>query len=124
MSKKILMVDDQPFILSIGKEILEKRGFDVITAQDGQEGITMAKTHKPDVIILDVEMPRLNGFETCRLLRQEEALKHIPIIMLTAKTEATYMEKGFQAGANLYIGKPFNEEKLMAVVNTVLSRPN
>lgn len=121
MPKKILMVDDQPFILLMGQEILERCGFTVVTAKDGVEGIELAKIHQPDIIILDVEMPRMNGFETCRRLRQDETLKHIPIIMLTSRTEAKYMEKGFQAGANLYIGKPFNETKLMAVINSVVS---
>jgi chemosensory pili system protein ChpA (sensor histidine kinase/response regulator) len=122
MSKKVLMVDDQPFILTMGQEILERHGFTVVTAKNGEEAINLAKTLLPDVILLDIEMPKMNGFEACRLIRQEEKTKNIPIIMLTSKTEAAYMEKGFQAGANLYIGKPFSEEKLMTVVKVVMSK--
>lgn len=122
MSKKILMVDDQPFILTMGQEILERHGYTVVTAKNGEEAINLAKTLLPDVILLDIEMPKMNGFEACRLIRQEEKTKNIPIIMLTSKTEAAYMEKGFQAGANLYIGKPFSEEKLMTVVKVVMSK--
>lgn len=122
MTKKILMVDDQPFILTIGREILERGGFSVITANDGLEGVTVAKTHRPDLIIMDVEMPNMNGFEACRRLRQDETLKQTPIIMLTSKTEANYMEEGFRAGATLYIGKPINEEKLITVIKAVIGK--
>lgn len=122
MAKKILMVDDQPFILTLGREILEKQGFTVLTAQNGQEGLETAKAQHPDIILLDVEMPKMNGFEACRLIRKDEDIKNTPVIMITSKTEAAYMEEGFRSGANLYIGKPFNEEKLLAVVKAVMKK--
>ncbi len=122
MERKVLLVDDQPFVLSLGREILEQNDFSVITAENGLEGVAQARAHQPDLIILDVEMPKMNGLEACRWLRQVEALKNVPIIMLTSKTNAVDMEKGLQAGADLYISKPFDEKKLMAVVKTALTK--
>ena len=117
MKKKILIVDDEPNISKLVAFILEKHGFDILHAFVGQEGIEMAKTEKPDMIILDVMMPNMDGFEVAKILTSMEETKHIPIIMLSSAAQFKDKAKGIESGAMDYITKPFDKDELIAKVN-------
>lgn len=118
--KKILVVDDQPDNVFILKERLQRENFEVVTAYDGEEGIKKTFEEMPDLILLDVMMPGMSGFEVCRKLTRSEETENIPIIMLTALTESSDIEEGFNAGAYDYVKKPFNKMELIARINSAL----
>jgi DNA-binding response OmpR family regulator len=119
--KKILLVDDSNTILMMEKFILREQAFEIITASDGEEGVRKALEHRPDVILLDVIMLRMGGFEACRQLRANEATRATPIIMVTTRGEATNVEAGWTAGCSDYITKPINGIELLAKVRNFLS---
>jgi DNA-binding response OmpR family regulator len=119
--KKILLVDDSNTILMMEKFILREQAFEIITASDGEEGVRKALEHRPDVILLDVIMPKMGGFEACRQLRANEAMRATPIIMVTTRGEATNVEAGWTAGCSDYITKPINGIELLAKVRNFLS---
>ena len=120
MPKKILLVDDEESLVMLLTERLKFNGYDVITAADGQEGLDKAKKEKPDLILLDVMMPKMNGYQVSRLLKFDQRFKHIPIIMLTARTQAIDMKTGKETGADAYITKPFESENLIAEIKKFL----
>jgi len=120
MPKKILLVDDEESLVMLLSERLKFNGYDVITASDGQEGLDKAKKEKPDLILLDVMMPKMNGYQVSRLLKFDQRFKHIPIIMLTARTQAIDMKTGKETGADAYITKPFESENLIAEIKKFL----
>ncbi|HHW02974.1 MAG TPA: response regulator transcription factor [Thermoanaerobacterales bacterium] len=123
MSKeKILIVDDEPHILELVRFNLEASGFKVIEALDGQKAIELAQTENPDLILLDLMLPGIDGLEVCRILRQQKATREIPIIMLTAKSEEIDKVLGLEIGADDYITKPFSPRELTARVKAVLRR--
>ena len=105
---KILVVDDDPDALDTMAAILETRNYKVVTALSGLEGISKACKEKPNLIIMDLMMPKLDGFTVCKMIRGNEEIKSIPIILLTGKGLADDMEKGFTAGANDYMIKPID----------------
>lgn len=111
--KKILVVDDEPFILRSLTYVLEKSGYEAYTAADGSEALEMLETVKPDLIFLDVMMPNLSGFETCRRIRDMDQFKNVHIIMLTAKGQEKDRIKGLAYGANEYMTKPFSPSKIL-----------
>ena len=119
MSKKVLVIDDEPKIVEICKDYLKAGGYEVITASDGAQGLTKARLQKPDLIVLDLMLPGMNGLDVCRSLRQES---NVPIIMLTARIEETDRLIGLELGADDYITKPFSPRELVARVRTVLRR--
>lgn len=119
--KKILLVDDSSTILMMEKFILRNDPYTLITASDGQEAVAKAVAEKPDLILLDVIMPRMGGFEACRQIRQHEAAKHIPIIMVTTRGEATNIEEGWASGCTDYVTKPINAIELLIKVRSLLS---
>ncbi|MDO8683753.1 MAG: response regulator transcription factor [Armatimonadota bacterium] len=119
MPEKILLVEDEVAISDSVRYSLEKEGFEVITAYDGVDGLTSAREQLPDLIILDLMLPRLSGLEVCRSLRRESS---VPIIMLTAKTEETDRVVGLELGADDYVIKPFSVRELIARVRAVLRR--
>src|SRR5450759_1000382 len=121
-SARILAVDDSPTILEMIKAILEAGGYEVITASDGAEALETARAEKPDLILLDVMLPKLDGYRVCRLLKFDQNYKNIPIIMLTAKTEEQAMATGLRTGANQYLTKPVEPEKLLAAVAEELGK--
>jgi len=102
----ILIVDDEEDLLSLLRYNLEKEGFDTVLARDGVEALEAARSEDPDLIILDIMMPRMNGIEVCRRLRQDAHLRTIPILMLTARTEEEDQVEGLDVGADIYLGKP------------------
>lgn len=117
---KILVVDDEAYIVELVKFNLEKEGYQVIVAHDGIEALAVVKEELPDLIILDIMIPRMDGLEVCRLLKQDQAYKTIPIIMLTAKGEEFDTILGLEMGADDYIKKPFSPREMLARVNARL----
>lgn len=121
MAKKVLVVDDSKTALLMEREILEKRTrYVCVTASDGQEAVEKAKQEHPDLILMDVVMPRMNGFEACKAMRQQQVTRDIPIVLVTTRGEESYMEAGFQSGCNDYITKPVNGEDLVALLQSYL----
>lgn len=113
MPKKILVVDDETELLKALSIRLKTSGYEVITASDGQEGLEKAKSLNPDLIVLDVLMPKMDGYEACRMLKFDEKYKSIPIIMLTAKAQDIDKVMGKKVGADDYITKPFETQDLI-----------
>ncbi|MGC8874440.1 MAG: response regulator [Chloroflexia bacterium] len=123
MSKKILVADDEPDVLFMTAFSLRTvGGFEVIEARNGLEALEKAQQSVPDLIILDIKMPRLNGYETCRRLKQIEALRGVPVVFLSAKGQRQEVEEGISVGAVDYILKPFAPEELVAKVHEILAR--
>ncbi|MBL0136801.1 MAG: response regulator transcription factor [Chitinophagaceae bacterium] len=120
--QKILIADDEPDILEIIQYNLQKEGYEVITARDGDEALTKAKTHKPELIILDIMMPRKNGVEVCELLRMQPAFKETLIIFLTALSDEGSHIKGLESGADDYVSKPISPKVLVSRVNALFRR--
>jgi two-component system alkaline phosphatase synthesis response regulator PhoP len=119
MPKKILLVDDEPEILEICRDYLKASGYDVVTARDGAQGLSFARREKPDLIVLDLMMPEMDGLDVCRAIRRES---NVPIIMLTARVEETDKLIGLEIGADDYITKPFSPRELVARVKVILRR--
>jgi two-component system alkaline phosphatase synthesis response regulator PhoP len=119
MSKTILVVDDEPKIVDICRDYLSAAGFKVITAADGTRGLSLARNEKPDLVVLDLMMPGMDGLDVCRQLRREGTM---PIVMLTARVEESDKLIGLELGADDYITKPFSPRELVARVRTVLRR--
>src|SRR3970040_131500 len=122
MKEKILIVDDEADILTLLEYNLEKAGFKVISANDGPDAVEITKREKPDIIILDIMLPSMEGTEVCKILKSGDATRHIPIIMLTAKGEEVDRIVGFELGADDYITKPFSPRELILRVKAVLKR--
>ena len=121
MAKKILIVDDEPNIALSVEFLMKREGYEVAVATDGQEALDMLPKVKPDLMILDVMMPRKNGFEVCSDVRSNPNFADLPVLMLTAKGREAEMKKGLSLGANAYITKPFSTHKLVAQVNELLN---
>ncbi len=120
--ERILAVDDSPTILAMITAILEGAGYEVITAVDGAEALEKARSEDPALILLDVMLPKLDGYRVCRLLKFDQNYKHIPIVMLTAKAEDAAMATGIRTGADQYLTKPVEPETLLGAVRTELDR--
>jgi DNA-binding response OmpR family regulator len=114
--KKILVVDDSKTALFMVLTILKKERYTLVTANDGQQAVDMASVERPDLILMDVVMPRKTGFEACRELKQREDTKRIPIILVTTRGEGPNVETGYESGCNDYITKPVNAQELLAKV--------
>ncbi len=123
MAKRILVVDDDESILGLERTILEQKGFQVTTASDGRRALEVVAGQAFDLVLLDVMMPDTDGFEVCRRLKQDPRTRPIPVVFLTAKTGGEYLASGFEAGAVMYIHKPFTASRLLAVVNAMLEAP-
>ena len=117
--QSVLVVDDDPNVVELARLYLEREGFRVLTALDGADGLASAREERPDIVVLDVMLPRLNGLDVCRALREES---QIPIIMLTARVEEEDRLTGLELGADDYITKPFSPRELAARVRAVLRR--
>jgi len=120
MKKSVLVVDDQPHIVRLIQVNLEKEGFEVTTAGDGVEGLQKLRELTPDLVILDVIMPRKDGFEVLREIKGDPALAEIPVVMLTVKTHNADIVQGLREGAELYLPKPFHPKELVSMVKRVL----
>ncbi|MDP3921659.1 MAG: response regulator [Candidatus Omnitrophota bacterium] len=120
MGKKILVVDDEAPILTIMQARLKANGYEVITAMDGQEGLHKARSEKPDLIILDVMLPKMDGYRVAQILKLDDQFKQIPIMMCSAKVQDDERKAGMQVGANAYLTKPFQSEVLLNKVKELL----
>ncbi|HAD81378.1 TPA: hypothetical protein DCG35_02680 [Candidatus Edwardsbacteria bacterium] len=121
---KLLIVDDEPNITRILAYELKKEGYDVIIANDGREGLERAKNEKPDLVVSDIMMPNMDGYEFCRHLQEDPNLRAIPFIFLTAKTGHDNRIYGYSIGAQKYLTKPVNKEELLKAVNIRLKYSN
>jgi len=117
---KILIVDDDPDALDTMAAILETRDYLVLTATSGLEGVSTARTEKPDLIVLDVMMPELDGFEACRMIKESAEIKDIPVILLTGLGIVGDIEKGFAAGAADFVVKPINWDLLFSKIKQLI----
>jgi twitching motility two-component system response regulator PilH len=117
---RILIVDDSPSQLVGMKRIVEKLGHTAITAEDGQSGVDVAKAEKPDLILMDVVMPNLNGFQATRAIAKDPATGHIPVILVTTKDQETDKVWGMRQGAKAYITKPFTDQQLSDAIAALL----
>ncbi len=116
----IMVVDDSITIRKVTERILGRNGFDVILAKDGVDATNKMQDHIPDLMLLDIEMPRMDGFEVANYVRNDERLKKLPIIMITSRTGSKHKEKAMEIGVNQYLGKPYQEEELMNNINSLL----
>ncbi len=122
MAYKILVVDDEPPIVRLMEFILARQGHEMLVAVNGQEALDKVRTHQPDLVLLDIMMPRIDGYEVARALRADPATADLPIIMLSAKAQEEDIQKGMDVGVNEYITKPFSPDQLVTVVGDYLSR--
>ena len=119
MSNTVLVIEDEPNLLAALEYTLVQEGFEVLTANDGESGLNLARTREPDLLILDVMLPSLDGFEICRIIRRES---NIPILMLTARGEEVDRVVGLELGADDYVTKPFSMRELLARIRSLLRR--
>ena len=117
---RILVVDDSVTVRKVTTRLLERNGMEVLTAQDGVDAMAMLQDHMPDLMLLDIEMPRMDGFELASIIRHDSRLKHIPIIMITSRTGDKHRERALSIGVNEYMGKPFQEEGLLGTMQGLL----
>jgi twitching motility two-component system response regulator PilH len=118
---RILIVDDSPSQLLGIQRIVEKLGHESLTAEDGAAGVEVAKRELPDMVLMDVVMPNLNGFQATRTLSREATTKHIPVILVTTKDQDTDRMWGLRQGAKAYLTKPFSEDELAEVIERIFS---
>lgn len=121
MSKRVLIVDDSPTEMHILTEILQKNGFTVLTATNGADGVAAAKKEKPDLVLMDVVMPGLNGFQATRQISKDPETAHIPVIIVTTKDMETDRIWGLRQGAKDYLTKPVNETNLLTTIKNLIS---
>jgi len=119
--KKILIVDDEPSIVMSLEYLLRRKKFDVLIARNGTEALNILGKSTPDLILLDIMMPDVDGYEICEFVRTSPELKHIKIIFLSAKSKKSDIEKGMQLGADAYMVKPFSTKDLLAKVNELVN---
>ena len=119
MAKKILAVDDERHILRLVQINLEKAGYEVVTGSNGREALEMVAQESPDLIVMDVMMPEMDGFEALQTLKNDPQTATIPVIMLTAKAQDADVFHGWQSGADLYLTKPFNPMELLTFVKRI-----
>ena len=118
----VLVADDDPDILALVTFRLERAGYDVVAASDGEQALQLALAQPPDLAVLDVMMPKLDGYEVTTRLRQNERTRRMPIILLTARVQEADIARGFEVGADDYVKKPFSPQELGARVQAILGR--
>lgn len=119
---KILLVDDEPDILDFLELILDEQGYSIVKASSGKEALAAAQMHRPDLILLDVMMPEMDGWEVLKLLKADEEIAHVPVAMLTARTEMKDKIQGLQEGAIDYICKPFATKELLEKLHVIFAQ--
>ena len=120
MTKKILIADDEPSIVTALEFLLHRAGYEVRVARDGDETLELVDAYDPDLVLLDVMMPRKSGYEVCTRIRERPDRRHVKIIMLTAKGRDAEVSKGLSLGADLYVTKPFSTRELMARIGELV----
>jgi two-component system alkaline phosphatase synthesis response regulator PhoP len=123
VSKKILIADDEPNIVTAVEFLLQRNGYEVHVARNGDEALKLVEACNPDLVLLDVMMPVRSGYEVCKRIRENDAWRHIKIIMLSAKGRDAEITKGLAIGADLYVTKPFSTQDLMGKIGALLERP-
>jgi chemosensory pili system protein ChpA (sensor histidine kinase/response regulator) len=119
----IMVVDDSITVRKVTTRLLERYGFDVVTAKDGVDAMSQLQDRIPDVMLLDIEMPRMDGFELARHIRNDERLRHIPITMITSRSGDKHRQRAMQIGVNHYLGKPFQEHELLITIHRLIGIP-
>lgn len=122
MSKRILIADDEPSIVAALEYLLEQGGYEVLIARNGDEALGLLEQRIPDLVLLDVMMPRKSGYEICTRIRHQAEWRHIKVIMLSAKGRDAEVNKGLAIGADLYVTKPFSTRELMAKIDGLLGQ--
>jgi DNA-binding response OmpR family regulator len=121
MKVKVLLVDDSKTALLMGQAVFKEHTcYEVITARDGEEGVQKARAEKPDLILLDVVMPKMDGFAACREMRKVDELRNVPIVMVTSRGEPSNVQAGYTSGCNAYLTKPINASELLELVHLFL----
>ena len=120
--KKILVVDDEKALVSLVTLHMQMAGYEVFFANDGWSAIDICKRDKPDLVILDLMLPKLNGWEVCRRIKEDDSIKDIAVLMLSARSEVDDKVRGFNVGADDYVTKPFSPKELVARVKRILDR--
>lgn len=120
MPKRILVVDDEPQLVEVVKMRLEANGYQIITAYDGQEALEKARKERPDLIILDLMLPKVDGYKVCRMLKFDEKYKNIPVILFSARAQDSDQKLGLEVGADAYIIKPFEPVALLAKIKELI----
>lgn len=123
MSKRILIVDDEPDVLKLAAFRLKRWGYEILTASDGQIGLEVIQNEKPDLVLLDLRLPNMDGVDVCKKVKNDEALKHIPIILFTATADIAVAETAKEVGADGYIVKPFEPEQLLEKIKSIAGEP-
>ncbi len=118
---KVMVVDDSVTVRKVTSRLLERHGMEVVLAKDGMDAITQLQEIKPDIMLLDIEMPRMDGFEVATLVRHDERLQDVPIIMITSRTGEKHKQRAMEIGVNRYMGKPFQENALLATIKELIS---
>jgi len=121
-SATVMVVDDSITVRQVTQRLLNRNGIDVFTAKDGVEALAMLKERRPDLMLLDIEMPRMDGFELAATIRKDDALKDLPIIMITSRTGKKHSDYATEIGVNRYLGKPYHENELLENINSLLGR--
>ena len=119
---RILLVDDEPSIVKMVGKRLEVEGFDVLMAMEGEEGLAKARAEQPDLVILDLMLPKLNGYEVCTMLKQDPRYQKILIILFTARAQEKDEKLGMECGADAYVRKPFQAQELLEKVRALISK--
>ena len=117
---RILLVDDEPSIVKMVGKRLEVEGFEVLIAMDGQEGLDKARAERPDLLVLDLMLPKLNGYEVCTMLKQDTRYQGIPVVLFTAKAQEKDEKLGLECGADAYVKKPFRAQELLEKIRALL----
>ena len=117
---KILIVDDQPFNVDLLEEELEDLGYETVTAENGQEGLDVIRETRPGLVLLDVMMPMMNGYDVCKAIREDPDLADVQVILLTAKGQEADRERGVEVGATRYMTKPFDPDELLEIAKGML----
>ncbi len=120
---RILLVDDEPSIVKMVGKRLEVEGFEVLVAMDGQEAVKKVQTEAPDLVILDLMLPKLNGYEVCMMLKEDTRYQKIPVVMFTAKAQEQDEKLGLACGADAYIRKPFKAQELLDQIRALTNKP-
>jgi chemosensory pili system protein ChpA (sensor histidine kinase/response regulator) len=121
-ARPVMVVDDSLTVRKITSKHLQKRGIDVLVAKDGIDAVEQLRDHVPDVMLVDIEMPRMDGYELTMRVRSDENLKHIPIIMITSRAGAKHRQKAFDLGVDMYMSKPYQEDELYKNIDTLLAK--
>ncbi len=120
MSKKVLIADDEPNIVTSLEYLMQKSGYEVKIARNGDEALALVESFLPDVVLLDVMMPRKSGYEVCQQIRERPDWRHIKVVMLSAKGREAEVNKGLSLGADTYVTKPFSNQELIATIDQLL----